>query len=57
MQVKTGFDTTISNYILPFFYESEMISIIYVKHSKSLIEIIPLPASYTVRVPRNNFLI
>ena len=57
MQVKTGFDTTISNYILPFLYESGMISIIYVKYSKSLIEIIPLPAPYTVRVPRNNFLI
>ena len=34
MQVKIGFDTPILNYILPFLYKSEMISIIYHKYGK-----------------------
>ena len=33
------------NYLLPFLYETEMISIISYKYGKSFIETIPLPAS------------
>ena len=51
MQVKTGFDTVIFNYNLPFLYKSEMISIIYHKYSKSFIKIILLLASYAMRIP------
>ena len=40
MQVKTGFDTPIFNYILHFFFKSGMISVIYHIYSKSFIEII-----------------
>ena len=50
MQVKTGFDTPIFNYILPFFFKSGMILTIYHKYSKSFIENIPLPASYAIRI-------
>ena len=39
------------------FFKSEMISTIYYKHSKSFIEIIPLPASDAIRIYWNNFLI
>ena len=49
MQVETGFDTPIFNYILPFF-KKEMISAIDHKYSKSIIENIPLPASYAMRI-------
>ena len=55
MQVKAGFDTPIFNNILPFLYKSGMISIIYHKFSKSLTEIMPLSASYDIRIPWNNF--
>ena len=44
--VKTGFDAPILNYILPFLYQSGVISIIYYKYGKSFIEIIPLPVLY-----------
>ena len=51
MQVKTGFDTPIFNYILPFLYKSGMISIIYHKYGESFFEIIPLSVSYAMRIP------
>ena len=57
MQAKTGFDTPIFNYILPFLYKSQMISSIYHKYGKSIIEIILLLASYAMGIPWNNFLI
>ena len=50
MQVKTGFDTPIFNYILLIFVKIGMISTIYHKYNKSFIEIIPLPASDAIKI-------
>ena len=50
MQVKTGFDTPIFNYILPFLYKSGMISIIYRKYGEMFFEMIPLPTSFALRI-------
>ena len=47
MQVKTGFDTPMFNYLLPFLYK--IISIIYHKYGKSITKIILLPASYAMK--------
>ena len=49
MQVKTGFDEPICNYILPFLCKSGKVSVIYHKYGKSFIEIISLSASCTIR--------
>ena len=51
LQVKTGFDTQIFNYILPFLYKNKMISYIYHKYGDSCFEIIPLPVSYAMGIP------
>lgn len=45
MQVKTGFDTCIFNYILRFLDKFGMKSIIYYKYNKTFIETIPPPVS------------
>ena len=55
MQVKTGFNTHIFHYILPFLYKSGMTSIIYHNYDESFIETIPLTLSYAVRIPLNSF--
>ena len=57
MQVKTGFDTPMFNYILPFLCKSRMISIIYHKYGKSFFEIIPMTVPFALRTPWNNFII
>ena len=44
-------DTPMSNYILPGFYKSGLISMMYNKYDKSFVEIIPLPASYGIATP------
>ena len=48
--VKTGFDTPIFNYILPFSSKSGIISTIYLKHSKFFIENTLFPASYAMKI-------
>ena len=40
-----------------FLYKSRMILIIYHKYDKSFMENIPIPAFYSIRIPRNNILI
>ena len=51
IQANPGSDLPIFSFILPSLYESRLILFIYKKYGKSLVEIIPRPACYGMRIP------
>ena len=51
IQVNAGSDLPTFNFILPCFYETRLILLIYKKYGKSFVEIIPFTACYGIRIP------